>query len=53
MKSYDYLKSLTFIYTILQTHGIYIRTHGHYLSYTFLISISKTHDNYSPYYDYL
>ena len=32
---------------------MYIRTDGHYLSYTFLISISKTHDSYSPYYDYL
>ena len=30
-----------------------MKTHGHYLSYTFLIFISKTNDNYSPYYDYL
>ena len=38
-------------HNIVQAHGIYIRTYVHYLSYitTFIIFISKTHDNYSPY----
>ena len=46
-----YPRPMASIHNIVQAHGIYIRTYVHYLSYitTFIIFISKTHDNYSPY----